>query len=92
MLAAVTERTHCKAIVMKKFLSAVAIVVVLSGAAKAQDAGPGYTAYQEGDYATALREWIPLAEKGDAGTQVLVGMLYLDGVDGVPQDYTEAVR
>ena len=26
----------------------------------------GYAAYKSGDYATALREWTPLAEQGDA--------------------------
>jgi hypothetical protein len=26
----------------------------------------GWTAYESGDFATALREWTPLAEQGDA--------------------------
>ena len=36
------------------------------------DLQKGLTAYQRGDYATALREWTPLAEQGsaDAGTCV----------------------
>jgi uncharacterized protein len=29
----------------------------------------GKDAYQRGDYATALREWTPLAEQGNAGAQ-----------------------
>ena len=29
----------------------------------------GLTAAQSGDYATALREWTPLAEQGDASAQ-----------------------
>ena len=35
----------------------------------AQDFAKGYDAYQAGDYATALKEWRPLAEQGniDAG-------------------------
>ena len=35
----------------------------------------GVTAYEKGDYATALREWKPLAEQGDARVQTLLGTL-----------------
>jgi TPR repeat protein len=34
------------------------------------------TAAQSGDYATALREWKPLAEQGDASAQTLLGAMY----------------
>ena len=30
----------------------------------------GSAAYQSGDYATALREWTPLAKQGYAGAQI----------------------
>ena len=33
----------------------------------------GLTAYDRGDYATALREWTPLAEQGDARAQFQIG-------------------
>jgi hypothetical protein len=33
----------------------------------------GLTAYKSGDYATALREWTPLAEQGDAGASSFYG-------------------
>ena len=33
----------------------------------------GLIAYQSGDYATALREWTPLAEQGDARAQFQIG-------------------
>ena len=33
----------------------------------------GAAAYQSGDYATALREWTPLAEQGDARAQFQIG-------------------
>ena len=55
------------------------------------DFNKGWTAAQNGDYATALKEWKPLAEKGDAVAQYNLGQMYRNG-DGVPQDYTEAVR
>ena len=51
----------------------------------------GLTAYNSGDYATALREWKPLAEQGDADAQSNLGLLYRKG-RGVPQDYKTAVK
>ena len=49
----------------------------------------GMTAHDREDYATALREWQPLAEQGDALAQYQVGMLYHKG-RGVPQDDRQA--
>jgi TPR repeat protein len=49
----------------------------------------GMTAYDREDYATALREWQPLAEQGDALAQYQVGMMYHKG-RGVPQDDVQA--
>jgi TPR repeat protein len=46
-------------------------------------------AYNRGDYATALREWRPLAEQGNAAVQFNLGTLYYNG-QGVPQDYVQA--
>ncbi len=51
----------------------------------------GQAACQRGDYATALREWRPLAKQGDAAAQNNLGVMYKMGL-GVPQDYAEAVR
>jgi TPR repeat protein len=51
----------------------------------------GLQAYSAGDYATALKEWRPLAEQGDAGAQFNLGVMYSQG-RGVPQDYAEAVK
>src|SRR5215831_19451609 len=51
----------------------------------------GYNAYSRGDYATALRELLPLAQQGDAEAQARLGSMYLWG-QGVPQNYTEAVK
>ena len=55
------------------------------------DFDKGLTAYNNGDYATALKEWKPLAEEGDVDAQYYLGVLYDNGY-GVPQDYKEAVR
>jgi uncharacterized protein len=49
----------------------------------------GMDAYNRGDFTTALREWQPLAEQGDARAQFSFGLLYENG-DGVPRDYAKA--
>jgi len=51
----------------------------------------GEDALVRGDYETALKEWRPLAEKGNAKAQVSLGIMYSQG-QGVPQDYVEAVK
>jgi TPR repeat protein len=48
-------------------------------------------AFRRGDYATAQREWQPLAEQGYARAQFNLGTLYDNGW-GVPQDDTRAVK
>ena len=47
--------------------------------------------YQSGDYATALREWAPLAEQGGAVAQSSLGVMYEYAL-GVPQDYKTAEK
>jgi hypothetical protein len=49
----------------------------------------GMDAYNRGDYGTALREWRPLAEQGDARAQFSLGLSYENG-DGVPRDHAKA--
>jgi TPR repeat protein len=49
----------------------------------------GEKAYHRGDYATALREWHPLAKQGQAAAQYHLGLLYANG-QGVPKDDAQA--
>ena len=51
----------------------------------------GLEAYKREDYATALKKWTPLAEKGFAKAQMNLGVLYASGL-GVPKDHVEAMR
>ena len=55
------------------------------------DSQAGFDAANRGDFATALREWKPLAEAGDANAQYNLGVMYSKG-EGVLQDYKEAVK
>ena len=49
----------------------------------------GMDAYQRSDYATAWREWQPLAEQGQAVAQYSLGLLYANG-QGVTKDDAKA--
>lgn len=57
----------------------------------AQDFQKGLTAAKAGDFATALQEWRPLAETGDADAQRNLGIMY-DSGQGVAQNYAEAAK
>ena len=70
---------------------AIAIVlsfICLTAPAQA-DFKAGVDAHHRSDYATALREWQPLAEQGNAFAQYNLGLLYDNG-QGVPKDYDQA--
>lgn len=51
----------------------------------------GLTAYGQGDYDAALKEWLPLAERGHILAQYDVGLMFDDG-RGAPQSDAEALR
>ncbi len=68
-----------------------AVVVVLVAAPAWADFRAGVEAYNQGDYATALELFRPLAEQGHAKAQFNLGVMYTLG-EGVPQDDKEAVR
>jgi len=65
------------------------VVLLLALPAYGQDFQKGFDAYNNGDYATALREWRPLAEQGLADAQSNLGWMYEYG-EGVPKDYVQA--
>ena len=57
-------------------------------------AGPyedGVAAYDQQQYATALKLWLPLAEQGNAAAQFNVAVLYEKGL-GTASDVVEAAR
>ena len=70
---------------------ALALVLLLALPAAAQDYARGYVAYNRGDYATALKELRPLAERGRGSAQYFLGEMYAKG-RGVKRDYSQAVK
>jgi hypothetical protein len=68
-----------------------AVLLGSAGVSESADFQKGLTAAQSGDFATALREWKPLAEQGDSAAQRNLGLMYDNG-QGVPQDYKTAVK
>ena len=75
---------------MKKSLVFI-LFVLLGSQMSAQEIDKGYEAYNDGDYATALKEWKPIAEQGYAFAQYNLGIMFEYG-NGVPKDYAEAVK
>jgi len=67
------------------------VLLVLGFAAQSAraDFNAGVAAAKRKDFATAMKEWMPLAERGDARAQTKVGELYAFG-KGVPQDDRKA--
>lgn len=56
-------------------IAAISLFMSMAAPARA-DLATGMFAYDQGDYATALAEWTPLAEGGDATAQSLLGLMY----------------
>ena len=76
---------------MLKILTlAIALLVLPAVSASGQDFDKGLAAAQRGDFATALREWTPLAEQGDADAQFNLGLMFGEGL-GVAQDSIRAL-
>ena len=66
-----------------------AVLLFSAGVSWSADFQKGITAYDSEDYATALREWTPLAKQGYADAQNALVFLYGNG-KGVLQDYIRA--
>ena len=56
----------------------IAVLLGSIGVSWSGDFQKGLTAYESGDYATALREWKPLAQQGHAKSQYNLGVMYRD--------------
>jgi hypothetical protein len=76
---------------IKTGLAVVALSLCLGGNAVAGSGDDAYAAAQRGDYATAYRLWLPLAEQGSKSAQFNLGQMYNMG-QGVMQDHANAVK
>ena len=79
---------------MKRFLPALiffTLVLESVGVSRSADFQKGVEAYNKSNYVTALREWLPLAEQGDADVQYSLGVMH-DLGQGVRQNYMAAVK
>lgn len=78
---------------MRRFLAlrVVLLSLVLASPGWGDDFAKGFYAYSEGDYATALGVWQPLAEAGDAESQFGMGLLNANGW-GLPLDDAAALK
>jgi len=80
---------------MKKLTStmcltlAILLVSLVTGCGADYD--KGLAAYESGDFATALREWTPLAEQGNISAQRGLGSMYYNG-KGVSPNYKTAAK
>jgi len=69
----------------------VALPLTFAASARVGQFEDATAAYERGDYATAFKDILPLAEAGDARAQFNVGLFYAQGL-GVPQDHAEAAK
>jgi TPR repeat protein len=73
----------------KRLLASVLVAHVISGAAIAGPFEDALSAYNNGNYAVALRNFRVLAEQGDARARYNLGLMYWYG-DGVDEDDKQA--
>ena len=76
---------------VNRILAAVALIMSFAAPLAAGPYEDAVAAYEAGDYVTAYRLQLPLAEDGFAKAQVNLGIMYAYG-RGVPQDDAEAVE
>lgn len=69
---------------LARWSAVAALLLLLATPAARADYATGRAAYDSGDYAGAMREWKPLAERGDALAQYGLGLLFETG-KGLPE-------
>ena len=65
---------------MHRFILALSCIsIMIAAPISAQDLQKELEAYRSSDYKTALKEWKPLAERGNSEAQYWLGVLYRNG-------------
>ena len=73
------------------FLGCAFTILLCSRLSAAADLEAAKRAYQEKDYATAFKEFTPLAEQGNEEAQLFLGKMYMLG-QGVLKDPAQAIK
>jgi TPR repeat protein len=73
---------------IKLIIAALIVTIGLAGSVDPEQLEDGAAAYRRGDYATALRMWLPIADRGSAIAQFNLGVMY----ETVVRDYATAAR
>lgn len=74
---------------IRLLLLATTLGITASGVARADALGAGSAAFSRNDYSRAAGLLLPLAERGNARAQAMVGFMYATG-QGLPQAYDAA--
>jgi len=74
-----------------RYFSTAALMILVVAGLSAADLESARRAYQQKDYATAFKEFTPLAEQGQAEAQLYLGKMYMMG-QGVLKDLDRATK
>ena len=87
------QKFKVKSMDIKKLITGLTLSLLLGNGVvvAANIMGKGWEAYLSGDFKTALAEWTPLAEQGEAEAQADLALLYQKG-KGVSQSYKMALK
>jgi TPR repeat protein len=77
--------------IARVMLAGLVLLLAAGEPARPSSLSEGVLAFRRGDYPTAARRLLPLAERGSADAQALLGFMYEFG-RGVPQDAVVAVH
>jgi TPR repeat protein len=76
---------------LRQFLVYTSMLLLWAGWSAAADLASGKHAYEAKDFATAFKEFTPLAEQGNADAQFFLGKMYFAG-QGVLKDIDRALK
>lgn len=76
---------------LRRLLASAFTILLCAGLSAAADLESGRRAYERKDYATALKEFMPLAEQGNADAQAFLAKMYWMG-NGVLKDPERAIK
>src|SRR6266700_360191 len=76
---------------LQRFSSCVLMILICVSLSTAADLKSAKHAYERKDYTVALKEFMPMAEQGNAEAQLYLGKMYMQG-QGILKDPDQAVK